>query len=125
MRWFGIGDFGNVAKAGLLQVFEQGLEVCAARFVNSGRRVLVNPGPRIDECAEKPRPDGALMIRAVALAHAALIARRIAGFTGREGPQTQRRPEMIFHRFDDEEGAVVLDEAEGQTTDGEDLVWAE
>src|SRR5688572_5469226 len=114
-----------MSEARGLQVVNQRLEVNAPCFVQRCRGALMNPGPGIDEGAQQPGPDGALMIGAVAFANPALIARRVARFAGRERAQSQRCPEMILHRFDDEKGAVVLNETQGQPADGENLIWPE
>src|SRR5688572_2917306 len=106
----------------MFKMVEKRLEVFAARLVDGGRSALVNPHPGINERAEEPRPDGALVISAVAFAHAALITRCVARFAGRERTKAQRSPEMILHRFDDEKGTVVLDETQGEPADGEDLI---
>ena len=84
MRCFAIGDFGDVAQAVIFKMFEERLEIFAAGLLNASGRVLVNRYPRIDESPDKPRPDRALVIGAVSVAHSALIARRITGFSRRE-----------------------------------------
>src|SRR5262249_18272611 len=109
-------------KAGFFEMVQQGLEEFPARFVNGGGGALVNPDPRVHECTEEPRPDPALMIRAIAFAYSALVTRRIARLAGGPRAQAQRRPEMILPRFDNEEGAVVFNQAQRQAADGEDLI---
>ena len=89
-----VGDFADVAEAGCFEMVEQRLQVFPARLVNCGWPTLVNPLPRIDKRAQQPRPNGTVMIP-VTLMNATLIARRVAGFAGREGAQAQRRLKVI------------------------------
>ena len=80
MRRVSVGDFRDVAEAGAFEMVKQRPEVSATRFVNRGRSAFVDPRPRIDERTEKPRPDGALMVRAVALTDAAAIRADVSRF---------------------------------------------
>jgi hypothetical protein len=52
------------------RVIEEWLEIGPARFMNRRWRALVNPDPGIDKSTDEPRPDRALMICAIAFAHA-------------------------------------------------------
>src|SRR5437773_8342799 len=104
MRRVGVSDFGNVTETGFSQMIEQRLQIGAARLPLGSRGVAVNPRPGINIRAEEPRPHSALMIGAVALMHSECITRCVAGFAWRKRAQTQRSPEVILHRLDNEEG---------------------
>src|SRR5262245_25255851 len=104
---------------------EERLKINATRFAQGGRGALVDPGPGVDKSTKQPGPDGSLMIAPVPLVDAALVARRVAGLAGGERPQPQGRPEPVLDCFDDEEGAVVLDQSQRQAAHRKNLVWAE
>ena len=65
------------------------------------------------------------MVGAVALQHAALVAPLVAGLAGRERAQAEGGQEAPLHGLDDARGALALDQRQGQTADGEDLVRPE
>src|SRR5262249_59116704 len=81
-RRIAIGDLGHVADAGLVEMAEQRREEPPPRVALRLARAAAHAHPGVDEAAEQPRPRRALVIAAVAAAHVALIAPRIAGPTG-------------------------------------------
>src|SRR5439155_2600602 len=81
--------------------------------------------PRLDERAHEPRPDRPLMVRAVALADAALVAGPVSRLVGRERAESERRQQPCLDGIDDAAGALSLEHRERQAPDGEDLVRAE
>src|SRR5262249_14779889 len=105
-----VGDLGDVTEAGDAQVLEQRDEKTAARFRPVRRVVAVDPEPGIDERADEPGPHRALVIGAVALAHAALVAWAIRGIARRERPQAHRREEVALDGADHRFGTIALDE---------------
>src|SRR5207253_4558546 len=80
--------------------------------------------PGIAAPAHEPRPDRALMIRAVALARTARVARRVAGLAGGERAEAERGHEPRLDRVDDAAGAFPFEHRERQAADRQDLVRA-
>src|ERR1044071_4733357 len=89
------------------------------------RRSPVYPEPSFDEGAYQPRPDGPLVICAVAFAHAALVMWRVSGLGRRERAQAERRPEPRLDGGYDLIGSISIDESDRQAADSEDLIGAE
>ena len=54
--------------------------------------LAMNTHPGLDERTDEPGPDGALMVNAVALSHAAFIPRRISGLFGGQRAKTEGSP---------------------------------
>src|SRR5262249_29105748 len=88
-------------------------------------RAAAHAHPGVDEGAEEPWPDRALVIRAVALADAALVVRGIGGRSRRERAEADRRLEPRLHRVDDATRLLALEDRERQAADGQDLVRPE
>ena len=88
-------------------------------------RSAPDPDPRLHERAHEQRPDGALMVGAVALADAALVARRVARLVGGERAEAERCQETHLDGIDDSARPLALEHREGQTADRENLVRAE
>src|SRR5262249_47030663 len=72
-----------------------------------------------------PRPDGALVVRAVTLANAAPVVRHVARLVGRQRAEPERGQQPCLDRVDDVPGARALEDGERETADREDLVRAE
>ena len=85
--WLGVGDFRNVAEAGFLKMREDWRQKLAARLAFGFVRIAANTHPRLDERTNQPRPDRALVIGAVALAHASSVMRCVARFARCERTQ--------------------------------------
>src|SRR5207247_4702079 len=79
----------------------------------------------LDERAHEPGPDRPLVVRAVALARAARVARRVAGLTGGERAEAERGHEPRLDRVDDAARPRPLEHRERQAADGQDLVRPE
>jgi hypothetical protein len=75
---FGIGDLGDMAETGVLQVFHQWWQETRSRFALGLRCIAAHSQPGFDEWANQPRPHCALVIGAFALAPAALVTSDIA-----------------------------------------------
>ena len=63
--------------------------------------VAVHVEPRVDERADEPRPDGALMIGAVACGDAAFAPWLVGGVVRRERARAERRNQISLHDGDD------------------------
>src|SRR3990170_2630172 len=81
--------------------------------------------PGLDKGPDEPRPDGSLVIGAVSLANAPLIVGSIPRLPGRQRAQAERCPEARLNGLDDAAGPIVLEQGDGKTAHGEDLVRAE
>jgi len=79
VRGVAVGDLGDVAEAGLVEVGEERGEEAFAGLASGGGVVAADAHPCVDERADEPRPGGALMVAAVAAAAVAFVA---AGVTG-------------------------------------------
>jgi hypothetical protein len=85
----------------LIEVRHEPSVETALRLVAGGGIVATNAQPGFHERTHQPRPDGALMVRSVALLDTTSIVRRIAGLTGRNAAQTEWREQSRFDRIDD------------------------
>src|SRR5688572_5259578 len=74
VRRLRIGDLADVAEAGLGEVREQRCDEALASGDLGLWCVASDLDPGLDERPEQPRPDGALVVRAVTLEHAAFVA---------------------------------------------------
>src|SRR3989442_6612896 len=99
-------------EARVVEVSDQGLEEAPARLGARRRRAAPDAHPGLDEPAHEPRPDRPLVIRGVALARAALVARRVAGLAGCERAEAERGHEPRLDRVDDAAGAFPLEHPE-------------
>src|SRR5262249_51783069 len=91
---FGIGNFGNVTESSLFNVFQQRCEesfLCLALRFDCA---AAHPYPCLDERPDQPRPNGAPMIRTIALANAAFVTWVIAIFVRRERAQAEWTPQF-------------------------------
>jgi hypothetical protein len=86
LRSFGIRDLGNVSDARLIQAVEKRGDESLARLAFRLFASATDSDPGFDEGADRPGPDGSLMIGAVAFQHAAGVTRALSIFTGRERP---------------------------------------
>src|SRR5580765_1112570 len=80
-----ISDFGNVAEAGMIQVFYQRRKKTRPRLAPGIFGSIPYAQPCFDEGTDQPRPNRALMIRAIALTHAASIVWHVTRLLRREG----------------------------------------
>ena len=78
-RGVSIEDFVEGAEAARVNLTSQGLQETQCRLA-----VFVNAKVRQRKGAKQPAPSGALMIGGIAIAGAAAVVPRIAGFTGRQ-----------------------------------------
>src|SRR5262245_32038226 len=112
-----VRDLGDVADARLLEMSEKGGEEPPSRFPLRSRIAAADAEPGLDEGTDEPRPDGPLMVRAVALADSSLVARAVPGLPGRERAQAQRGQEARLHAVDDRPRALALEERLGKAAD--------
>src|SRR5262249_34242178 len=75
-----------------------------------------------DERPDQPGPDGALMVRAVALTDAAPVVRRVARLARSERAEPERRHQPRLDGVDDTPGTLAVEDLDGQTAHGEDLI---
>src|SRR5690348_8826542 len=102
-----------MADARLVEMREQRFEKAAARLGDHLRGAAADADPRLDERAHEPRPDGALVVRAIALAHAAVVAGRVPGLVGRERAEAERGEQPRLDRIDDTASAFTFEHREG------------
>ena len=100
MRRLGVGDFGNVAQASFVEMSEEWREELHPRFLFQSLGVAMHSNPRLDKRSNQPGPDRTLMIRAIALRHAAFVMRLEIRLTWRERPQAERRQQLCFDQRD-------------------------
>ena len=85
-----VEDLADRADAGLVEVRDEAVEEAPR-----ARAVLgMHLEPRVDERADEPRPDGALVIRGIARAEIAVVGRLEVGMIGRERAQADGRHEL-------------------------------
>src|SRR5205807_9032702 len=96
---------------------EQGVEEARARLGARRRRAAPDAHPGLDEPAHEPRPGRALMIRAVALARTARVARRVAGLAGGERAEAEGGHEPRLDRVDDAAGAFPFEHPQRPAAD--------
>src|SRR5204862_2465828 len=94
-------DLGDVVETGLVEVCEQGRDEACARLRLRVRSASADADPRVDERAEQPWPDRALMVGAVALARTALVVADVGGIAGLERAEADRRLQARLDRIDD------------------------
>src|SRR5436309_5051404 len=123
VRRLRIGDLGNMAETGALDMLEYRREKALTSFELRVSAPAVDAHPGLDEAPGEPRPDGSLMITAVALSHAAIILRRVSRLFGRQRAQPHRRPQAPHDRVDDSAGLFSFDERDWKSDDAEDLNW--
>src|SRR5438876_708609 len=90
VRRVAVGDLRQMPEPRVVEMREQGVEEARARLGARRRRAAPDAHPGLDERAHEPRPDRALMVRAVALAWTARVARRVAGLAGGERAEAER-----------------------------------
>src|SRR2546430_3587387 len=105
VRRVAVGDLRQMPEPRVVEMREQGVEEARARLGARRRRAAPDAHPGLDERAHEPRPDRALMVRAVALAWTARVARRVTGLAGRERAEAERGHEPRLDRVDDTAGA--------------------
>ena len=66
VRRFGVADFRDVTESSVVQMLIEWRKKSGARFFFRFGRGAAHAHPCFDECADQPRPDGALMINAIA-----------------------------------------------------------
>src|SRR5205809_7207194 len=106
VRRVAVGDLRQMPEPRVVEMREQGVEEARARLGARRRRAAPDAHPGLDERAHEPRPDRALMVRAVALAWTARVARRVTGLAGRERAEAERGHEPRLDRVDDTAGAL-------------------
>src|SRR5436309_7771639 len=114
MRQVAVGDLGKMADARLVEMREQRVEKAAARLGDHLRRSAADADPRLDERAHEPRPDGALVVRGVALADAAFVARRVRRLVGRERAEPERSEQPPLDGIDDSSSPRAFQHREGE-----------
>src|SRR6267142_3253628 len=87
VRRFGVGNFRNVTHAGFIKMTEEWREKLFAGFASRFGGVPMDAHPGLHKWSDQPGPDGALMIRTVALHDPAFIMRCISGFARCERTQ--------------------------------------
>src|SRR5437660_1074476 len=125
VRRVAVGDLGEMAEARLAEMREQRLEKATARLGDRLRGAAADADPCLHERAHEPRPDGALVVRTVALADAALVARPVPGLVGRERAEAERGEQPRLDGVDDAASAFAFERREGKAADREDLVRTE
>src|SRR5262249_32315906 len=108
----------------VVEMQEERFEKAGARLALRLSRRAAHAYPRLHEGAHEPRPDGTLVIGSVALADAALIARRVAGLIRRERAEAEWRQQPSLDGVDDTPSSRTIEHRERQTPDREDLVRA-
>src|SRR5258706_8078771 len=83
--------------------------------------VAVHVEPGVDEGADEPRPDRALMIGAIALCDATFATRLVGGIALRKRAQAQRREEFALDGRDDRARHLPLHDWGGESPDLEKL----
>src|SRR3989442_3955585 len=91
---------------------EQRLEEASARRGLGVRGAAPDAEPRLNERTHEPRPDRALMVRAVALADAAVVTWRVSRLVGRERAEAEGRQQSRLDGIDDAAGALSLQHPE-------------
>ena len=124
-RRLGVRDLRDVAQPGVAEMLQQWCEEPAAGLAAGVVGAAVHPQPGLHERAQEPRPDGALVIGAVALDHPPFVMRPVAGFPRRQRAQAERRQQLPRDGVHDRRGALTLEQGEGQAPDREDLVRAQ
>src|SRR5438128_7529477 len=100
VRRVAVGDLRQVAEARVVQMGEQRAEKAIARLAFRLRGAAADAEPRFDERADEPGPDRPLMVRAVALADAALVAWRVSRLVGCEGAEAEGRQQPCLDGID-------------------------
>src|SRR5207244_12654771 len=108
VRRVAVGGLRQMPEPRVVEMREQGVEEARARLGARRRRAAPDAHPGLDERAHEPRPDRALMIRAVALARTARVARRVTGLAGGERAEAERGHEPRLDRVDDAAGALPV-----------------
>ena len=85
-----------MAKAGSVEMRENRREKSFARGAFGFVGITAHAYPRFNEWPDKPRPDCALMIRAVALENTARVVWRIGSFPLGQRAQPERRTKFLF-----------------------------
>src|SRR5687768_10144504 len=106
-------------------MIEQGCQESPARLTPIRGGVAVRPQPRLDEWADQPRPDGALVVDRVAACRVTLVAGTVARFACVEGPQSERRQQPALDLGYDASRPGTLEQRDGKTSNGEDLIRTE
>ena len=78
VRRVAVRDLRHVAGCAPLVMAKQRDEEARSRFAARFVRATANAKPGVDECSDEPWLDGALVIRAVALAHVASVVADVA-----------------------------------------------
>src|SRR5215470_16515638 len=113
-----------MTQAGLVKVIQNGLQKSSPSLLFRFCSIAVDVKPGFDERPNEPGPDRALMIGAVALAHAAFVMWNVSRLAGRERAQAERRPEARLDSGDDFRGPLAVEESDRQAADGKDLIGA-
>src|SRR6185369_12269461 len=114
VRRLRVEELGGRVETRLVQVREERRQESCAGLRLRLARAAADADPGVDERAQEPRPDGALMIRGVALADAALVVRRVVGRARREGAEADRRLEACLDGVHDPACLLAFDDREGQ-----------
>ena len=79
----------------------------------------------VDEGADEPRPDRALVVGLVAIRGGARTRSAIARLARRQRSQAERRQQRPPHDVDDAPSAIAADHAYRQSADGQDLIGSQ
>src|SRR3989441_6517638 len=118
-RWIAVEDLGDGADTVVGEVIRERRQERTRRL-----RVAVDLHVRQGERAEKPRPDRALVVRAVPRALVAAVVALVLRVPGSQAAQAVRREEMPGARVDDSPLALLRERARGERH-REDLVRPE
>src|SRR4029079_12801972 len=119
-----VGDLGHVAEAGCVEVRGERLQIAAER-ARLGRWILGGGEGGVDEWADEPRPDRALVVGLVAIRGGARTRSAIARLTRRQRSQAEGRQQRPPHDVDDAPSAIAADHAYRQAADGQDLIGSQ
>jgi hypothetical protein len=110
-----------VAQPGLVEMAQERVEETHPRLAPHVQGAAAHPHPGLHEGADQPGPHRALVGREPTARSARGIARLVRG----QGTQAARRPEQSLDRVHDRARHRGIEQAEGQTPHGEDLVGPE
>src|SRR5581483_785534 len=119
-----VGNLGKMSHTRVVETEEERFEKTRTCLALRLHRGAAHAYPGLHKGAHEPRPDGALVIRAVALPDTSLVARYVAGLIGRERAEAERRHQPCLHGVDHTPSSHPLDDSERKTTDRQDLVRA-
>ena len=125
MRWFSIGNLGQVTYAEHVKPLEQWFEEAGARLFLGCRSPATNANPSFNEWPGQPRPNGSVVVRLVAGRTVSMVLRGVFRLFSRQGPQTERRPQSSFGGINHPARPFPDDRRERKPTNCKDLIWPE